>query len=142
MRFLVSLALAATACAPAATVAKTTPPPAAPSPPPVARTVDLELIDTNASGSKTRHYLLSVVDDQGWSRISERTPNDGLDLRASSSLDRHGFPAIVRVELHRDAQGAPDVFITQSTIFFAGRRTVLGHVDGAAGSTEIAMVTR
>ena len=39
-------------------------------------------------------------------------------------------------------EGAPDVAISQSTIFFAGRRTVLGHIDGANGSTDIAMVTR
>ena len=113
-----------------------------PRPPAVARTVDLELTDTSAAGSKTTHYLLSVVDDQGWSRIEQRTPTERLDLQASSNLDKHGFPAIIRVELRRNAQGEPDVSLAQSTIFFAGRRTVLGHVDGANGSTEIAMVTR
>jgi len=79
--------------------------------------------DTTSAGSKTTHYLLSVVDDQGWPRIEQRTPTERLDRQASP-------------------QGEPDVSLAQSTIFFAGRRTVLGHVDGANGSTEIAMVTR
>ena len=126
-------------CASAPKIVATQPPPR---PPAVARTVDLELTDTSAAGSKTTHYLLSVVDDQGWSRIEQRTATERLDLQASSNLDKHGFPAIIRVELRRNAQGEPDVSLAQSTIFFAGRRTVLGHVDGANGSTEIAMVTR
>lgn len=136
-----SLLLLLTAgCASAPKVAATVAPP--PKPPVVARTVDLELTDTTSAGSKTTHYVLSIVDDQGWSRVTEHTPADHLELRASSSLDRGRYPAIIRVELVRSAQGAPDVSLDQSTIFFAGRRTVLGHVEGPAGATEIAMVTR
>ena len=140
MRLLPLLVVAATGCASAPKVVTTAA--QLPRPPAVARTVDLELTDKTAAGSKTTHYVLSLVDDQGWSRLSQRTPGERLELQASSNLDKRGYPAIIRVELHRDTAGAPDVAISQSTIFFAGRRTVLGHIDGANGSTDIAMVTR
>ncbi|HEY1955051.1 MAG TPA: hypothetical protein VGH28_05550 [Polyangiaceae bacterium] len=140
MRFLGLLVFAA-GCASAPKIAAT--PQLLVRPPAVARTIDLELTDTTPAGAKTTHYVLSVVDDQGWSRMSEQTATEHLALQASSNLDKHnGFPAIIRVELRRNSQGEPAVDLAQSTIFFAGRRTVLGHVDGANGSTEIAMVTR
>jgi len=141
MRVLCTFLLAAAGCAAAPKPLAVAPPP--PRPPAVARTVDLELTDTSAAGSKTTHYVLSLVDDQGWSRMSEHTATERLEFQASSNLDKHsGYPAIIRVELRRNTQGAPDVTLDQSTIFFSGRRTVLGHVDGTNGSTEIAMVTR
>jgi hypothetical protein len=139
MRVLCTILFLTAGCAAAPKAACVAPAPAVPA---VGRTVDLELTDTTAAGSRTTHYVLSVVDDHGWSKLYERTATDRLELRAASNLDHRGFPAIVRVELDRNAQGAPDVHIEQSTIFYAGRRTVLGHVEGAGGTTEIAMVTR
>jgi hypothetical protein len=139
MRVFCIFFLLAAGCASAPKIAAVAPPPTTPA---VGRTVDLELTDTTPAGTKTTHYVLSVVDDQGWSKLSERTGTDRLDLRASSSRDHHAPPAIIHVELQRAAPGEPDVRLEQSTIFYAGRRTVLGHVDGANGSTEIAMVTR
>lgn len=130
-------------CASAPKIAAVPRPQSLPRPPAVARTVDVELTDTTTAGSKTTHYVLSLVDDQGWSRLSEHTATEHLEIQAASSLDMHmGFPTIIRVELQRNAQGTPEVSLDQSTIFFAGRRTMLGHIDGANGSTEIAMVTR
>lgn len=126
------------AAAPKGAIVAQAPPPI----PAVARVVDIELTDTSASGTSTKHYLLSVVDDQGWSRLSERTMGLKLELRAASNR-RSGFmPAIVRVDLVRNLEGTPDIAIEQSTIFFAGKRTVLGHVEGSNGATEIAMVMR
>jgi hypothetical protein len=139
MRVLYLLPLLAAGCAAAPKMTAVAPPPRVP---PVGRTVDLELTDKTAAGTKTTHYVLSVVDDHGWSRLEEHAAGERLELRASSNLDRDAPPAIVRVELRRITQGAPDIELAQSTIFHAGRRTVLGHVEGAGGSTEIAMVTR
>jgi len=139
MRVLCMFLLLGAGCASSPkTVAVAAPPPL----PAVGRTVDLELTDTTPAGARTTHYVLSVVDDQGWSKLTQRTPASYLELQAASNREHHTAPAIIHVELRRSAQGEPDVVLAQSTIFSAGRRTVLGHVEGSSGSTEIAMVTR
>lgn len=139
MRLLPLFFFVATGCAAPPHIARVEPPPQLPA---VSRTVDVELTDTTAAGSKTTHYTLAIVDDYGWSELSSKSATERLHLKARSNRMHGDFPAIVNVELMRDAQGAPDVYIAQSTIFFAGRRTVLGHVERDNGSTEIAMVTR
>ena len=135
---LLPIILMATGCASAPPVARVEPPQL----PAVARNVDVELTDTTPAGSKTTHYTLALVDDNGWSELSSRTPTEQLRLKARSNRRRGDSPTIVDLDLTRDVKDAPDVHITQSTIFFAGRRTVLGHVERENGSTDIAMVTR
>ncbi len=142
MRVLCISFLLAAGCASSPKVAQVAAPHEPPRPPAVARTVDVELTDTTASGAKTAHYTLAIVDDFGWSELSARSATENLRLKARSNRMHGEYPTIVSVELRRDAQGAPDVFLTQSTIFFAGRRTVLGHVERDGGSTDVAMVTR
>lgn len=106
------------------------------------RTVDLELTDTTAAGTKTTHFELAMVDDAGWSKLRTRTPTGVVVIEATSSRRHHAGPAVLHVRLERDLQGEPDLKLAQSTIFYAGRRTVLGHVEGPSGSTEVAVVTR
>lgn len=136
---LLPIFLIATGCASAPHVALRVEPPRLPA---VARNVDVELTDTTPAGSKTTHYTLALVDDNGWSELSSRTPTEHLRLKARSNRMRGELPAIVDLELTRNVKDAPDVYVAQSTIFFAGRRTVLGHVERDNGSTDIAMVTR
>lgn len=116
--------------------------PPIPETPAVARSVDVELTDTSQAGTKTTHYTLAIVDDFGWSELASSSGGEHLKLKARSNRARGAQPTIVSVELSRDAQGEPNMYIAQSTIFSAGRRTVLGHVERAGGATDVAMVTR
>ncbi len=138
MRFL-PIFLITTGCASAPHVVARVEPPR---PPAVARTVDVEVTDTTPAGAKTTHYTLALVDDNGWSEVDSGTHTERLHLKARSNRLRGEFPAVIDLVLTRDVKDAPDVHIAQSTIFFAGRRTVLGHVERENGSTDIAMVTR
>src|SRR5258707_855389 len=133
---LFSFLLAGCAAAPAKIVQSSPPLPA------VARAIDIELTDTSASGSRTTRYTLAIVDDRGWSKVSTKAADERLQVKARSDRYRNEWPAIVSVELERDLQGQPAVFLEQQAIFFAGRRTVLGHLERAGGTTEVTMVTR
>ena len=140
MRSIPMFLLLATGCAPAPHVVARVEPPRLP--PAVARTVEVEVTDTTSTGAKTTHYTLALVDDNGWSEIDSGTHTERLHLKARSNRFRGEFPAVIDLELTRDIKDAPDVHVAQSTIFFAGRRTVLGHVERENSSTDIAMVTR
>ncbi len=136
-----SLLLAGCAAAPTKTIAVAapheTPPPA------VQRTIDIELTDSSPGTSKMSRYTLALVDDRGWSNISTHSPAERLEVKARADRFHSWEPAIVSVEFMRDTQGQPKVTIAESTIFFAGRRTVLSHLEKeGGGATDVALVTR
>jgi len=140
MRFLVPFFLFASGCASTApqAVAHVEPPRV----PAVARTVDVEVTDTTSAGSRTTRYTLALVDDNGWSEVSTGSQAEHMRLKARSNRMHGDFPTVIDVDLSRNVQGAPGIDLRQSAIFFAGRRTILGHVDRENGFTEVAMVTR
>jgi hypothetical protein len=135
-----SLLLAGCAAAPktvAVAAPHETPPPAA------QRTIDIELTDSSPGTSKMTRYTLALVDDRGWSNIATHSPVERLEVKARADRYHSWEPTIVSVEFTRDTQGQPKVSIAESTIFFAGRRTVLGHLEKeGGGATEVALVTR
>ena len=136
---LLSCLVAGCAAAPQSKVVAQLPPPVVAS----QRTVDIELTDTSPNGSKTERYSLAVVDDRGWSKVATNGEGERMQVRARADRYRNDGPAFVSVELERDVQGQPKIYLEQSTIFFAGRRTVLGHLERASGgATDVAMVTR
>ncbi len=119
-------------------------PPPEPITPVVARIIEIEINDAPPGGTaKTSMYSLAVVDDFGWSRIESRAASGKLALQARSDRVQRVGPAIVRLDVTRNETSGPDLVVSQSVIYFAGRRTVLGRLartDG--GTTEIAMTTR
>lgn len=120
-----------------------TPKPAFTRPPPSGRTVDLEITDTPRGGTpRVARYTLALVDDTGWSELDAHGIADHVHLKARADGNR--APArIVSFEVERSEVGGPALHLTDSTVFFAGRRTVLGRLDRPDGSTtEVAVVTR
>ncbi len=132
-------------CAPSVRSALAAAPHPAQSPrvPAVARSVEVEITDTPHGGAaRTSHYAMAMVDDTGWSRISARLGTERLLLQARSDRGTRSG-AVVRVEVHRSDMNGSDLDLEESTVFFAGRRSVLGHLDRPDGSaTEVAIVTR
>ena len=136
-------ALSLTGCAPRPS-ASTATAPVAPPPFAVARTIDVEISDSVKGGApRTLLYQLACVDGRGWSKLETGDASEKVALEAQSERGREGGPAVVSLQVARMEAGGPDLKVSQSVIFFAGRRTVVGHLarrDG--GVTEIAMITR
>lgn len=112
-------------------------------PPLSGRSAIIEIVD-GAQGKpvKTERFALSVVDERGWAELDSRSTVETTKIKVRADRDRN-YAVVMTLEVNRSdmTSAAAGLQLSDSTPFFAGKRSIMSKVDRPDGtSTEVALL--